>query len=233
MHKQRVDVGGPVWNQGHDGASACESDGAHIILRRRTRQVTLGSHKTMEGWARLGRVRPVLRLGERTYRRPSRHTLLAEACVVVWRSGARTGVWHRSCPDTAGPNWSARGRSRSLEADAWSRPATDTARQRDGLCPAGPGRYSLAAVLDPGRLSSRDGAVWGAAVLAARPGPSTHAAVGPPRAPNPGGCSSWNWCRMCRDGVSTTSESVIWVVAEGARPRSAWSSRYVKIGPAS
>ena len=42
--------------------------------------------------ARLGRVRPVLRLGERTYRWPSRHTLLAEACVVVWRSGARTGV---------------------------------------------------------------------------------------------------------------------------------------------
>ena len=123
------------------------------------------------GLARLGRLRAVLRLGERAHAGPARRAVLAR---MTWRCSAGGPVLELGCgtgriTDAAWPRAGVpRRRHRSVGGDAGARARSASARQRRGVEPRpGARRHPPPAVSRRG-VSDGDGAVRHPAVAAAR-----------------------------------------------------------------
>ena len=157
---------------------------------------TVGQKKSRRPMARarrLGRLRAVLRLGERADAGPPRRAVLA----AIWRcnaggTGAGAGLRHR--PDLASARARRRParRHRSIRGDARFRAAPDASRAASAQSPAGAGRHPAPAVSAcraeiggeawPARaLRDGDGAVRHSAVAAARARSRGDADGGAPR----------------------------------------------------
>ena len=124
----------------------------------------------------MGRLRPVLRLGERADARQARRAILAECCAPLWRPGPRARLWNRT-------NLFAVGASRG--AARWYRSFESNARSRTHSCPSratrvtrapDSRRHQILAIRTP--LRDGAGAVRTAPVTVARTRSDSHARRG-------------------------------------------------------
>ena len=172
---------------------------------------TVGQKVLVEGHRRLGRVRAVLRLGERAHAGPARRAVLAEPRAASRRPGARARLRHRPHLAAARPRRRAARRHRSLRADAGARPSARDAgapRTHASQLVRGDIRFICRLPTRQPALLDGDGAVRHPAVAAARArsdGDARASASGAASRAAPSASSSWPTCRRGRNTGSASA----------------------------
>ena len=164
--------------------------------------------------AGLGRIRAVLRLGERANDRSGRPPVLDRPGPASRRPGARAGMRYGAGARTRCACRCHRRRHRSIRADAGASAREDSARRADRPRPPGSRRHPRASLRTPPTIPARHGTLRDPPVAGQGVGSSSHARVGG------GGSSPW---RVVRHRPGSRSSGLERVRAPTSPSRSAGS----------